>query len=70
MADHQTTGGYPRIVEVIAADVPRLAQLKPGATLRFQRATLSEADAAREALIGRVDQLVQRILWEFGDEVD
>jgi antagonist of KipI len=70
MADHQTTGGYPRIAEVIAADVPRLAQLKPGATLRFQRATLSEADAAREALCTRVDQLVQRILWEFRDEAD
>jgi antagonist of KipI len=70
MADHQTTGGYPRIAEVIAADVPRFAQLKPGATLRFARATLAEADAAREALHMLVDQLVERILWEFGDEGD
>ncbi len=70
MADHQTTGGYPRIAEVIAADIPMLAQLKPGASLRFAAATLAEADAAREALIERVDVLVQRILWEFGDEDD
>jgi antagonist of KipI len=69
MADHQTTGGYPGIAEVIAADVSRLAQLGPGATLRFAAATLAEADAAREALAARVDQLVERILWEFGDEV-
>ena len=32
--------------------------------------TLAEADAAREALGVRVDALVQRILWEFGDEGD
>ena len=70
MADHQTTGGYPRIAEVIAADAPRLAQLRPGATVRFAEATLAEADAAREALCTRVDQLVERVLWEYGDEGD
>ena len=32
MADHQTTGGYPRIAEIASADVPRLAQLAPGGT--------------------------------------
>jgi antagonist of KipI len=70
MADHQTTGGYPKIAEVIAADAPMLAQLAPGASLRFAAATLAEADAAREALRSRVDTLVERILWEFGDECD
>jgi allophanate hydrolase subunit 2 len=70
MADHQTTGGYPKIAEAIAADAPMLAQLAPGASLRFASATLAEADAAREALCARVDTLVQRILWEFGDESD
>lgn len=35
MADHQTTGGYPRIGHVIAAHHSRLAQLKPGEMLRF-----------------------------------
>lgn len=70
MVDHQTTGGYPRIAEVIAADVPRLAQSTPRATLRFAPVTLTEADAAREALCTRIDRLVDRILWEFGDEDD
>jgi antagonist of KipI len=70
MADHQTTGGYPKIAEAIAADAPMLAQLAPGSSLRFAAATLPEADAAREALGARVDTLVQRILWEFGDESD
>lgn len=70
MADHQTTGGYPKIAEAIVADVPKLAQLPPGAALRFAPATLAEADAAREALAARVDALAQRILWELGDEGD
>jgi antagonist of KipI len=70
MADHQTTGGYPKIAEAIAADAPLLAQLAPGAALRFVAATLAEADAAREALCARVDALAERILWEFGEEGD
>ncbi len=70
MADHQTTGGYPRIAEVIAADTPMLAQAPPGAFLRFASVTLAEADAAREVLETRVEKLVERILWEFGDEAD
>jgi antagonist of KipI len=34
-ADRQTTGGYPKIGVVITADLPVLAQLKPGDELRF-----------------------------------
>jgi antagonist of KipI len=36
LADAQTVGGYPRLGHVIAADLPRLAQLRPGEALRFQ----------------------------------
>ena len=36
MADRQTTGGYPKIGQVISADLPRLAQLQPGATIHFK----------------------------------
>jgi antagonist of KipI len=70
MADHQTTGGYPKIAEVIAADVPRLAQVPPGRELRFARVTLEEADAARAVLSERVDVMIERILWEFGNDDD
>ena len=42
----QTTGGYPRIGTVIAADLPRALQAMPGATLRFRFVTLGEARAA------------------------
>jgi antagonist of KipI len=69
MADHQTTGGYPRIAEVISADFPRLAQAMPGAAeVRFARVSLAEADAARSDLARRVDELLERLRWEYGDE--
>jgi antagonist of KipI len=43
MADCQTTGGYPRIGHVITADLPLVAQLKPGGELHFQEVTHREA---------------------------
>lgn len=45
MADHQTTGGYPRLAQVITVDFPVLAQLRPGQPLRFQLVSLAEAQA-------------------------
>jgi antagonist of KipI len=35
MADHPTTGGYPRIGNVVEDDLSVLAQLKPGDAARF-----------------------------------
>ena len=36
LADHPTTGGYPVIAVVIAADIGRAAQLRPGQQIRFR----------------------------------
>lgn len=47
LADAQTTGGYPRIGCVIEADLWKLAQLRPGARLRFSPVTREQALAAR-----------------------
>ncbi|SMX48611.1 biotin-dependent carboxyltransferase family protein [Maliponia aquimaris] len=47
LSECQTTGGYPRIGTVIAADLPRVAQAVPGAQLRFEFLTIeagAEAD--------------------------
>lgn len=44
MADRQTTGGYPRIAQVIAVDLPILAQARPGEFIQFQRMTWQEAE--------------------------
>lgn len=43
MADRQTTGGYPKIAEVAAVDLPRMAQLRPGDRLQFRLVTVEEA---------------------------
>ncbi len=45
MADAQTTGGYPGIGQVIAADLPLLAQHSPGSQLHFRRISAEEAQA-------------------------
>ena len=47
LADAQTHGGYPRIGHVIAADLPRLAQLRPGDRVRCVPCTPGEALQAR-----------------------
>lgn len=44
MADHQTSGGYPRIANVIAADLPVLAQLGPGDKVGFHLVSVEEAE--------------------------
>lgn len=48
LADHGTTGGYPVIATVIAADVGKVAQGVPGESLQFYRVERDEAlDALR-----------------------
>lgn len=44
MADHQTTGGYPRIGHVISADMPALSQMQPGQELHLHRTDLATAE--------------------------
>ena len=43
MADHQTTGGYPKIATVIRADLPLLAQCLPGDRARFRASSITKA---------------------------
>ena len=44
LADHQTTGGYPKIATVISADLPSLGKRRPGDPLRFVSVELEEAE--------------------------
>jgi biotin-dependent carboxylase-like uncharacterized protein len=43
LADAQTVGGYPRIGQLAAADLPRAAQLRPGDRLRFAACSAEQA---------------------------
>ncbi len=66
MADHQTTGGYPRIAEIAAADVPRLAQLAPGGSLHFARCSLETALDLRRHSRTRLESALRGIAFEYG----
>ena len=51
MADHQTTGGYPRLGNIITAHLPKLAQLHAGSTIRF---SITDIDVAEQLLFSQV----------------
>lgn len=44
MADHQTTGGYPRVGHVISAHLPAMAQTNPGDSVRFKMVSIETAE--------------------------
>jgi antagonist of KipI len=56
MADHQTTGGYPRIAHVISAHHSRMAQMKPGDQFRFR---FTDQKTAEELFIKQQQHLLQ-----------
>jgi len=47
--DRPVTGGYAKIATVIGADLGRIAQVRPGDRIRFEKVTVQEALAARTA---------------------
>jgi len=53
LADGQTVGGYPKIATVIRADLPRLAQARPGERLTFAAVDGAGARAALARLRAR-----------------
>lgn len=67
LADAQTIGGYPVVGQVIAADLHRAAQLRPGDTVRWRLVGIDEAHAARrrqEAWLDEVRRsLAGRVVW-------
>ena len=49
LADHQTTGGYPKIATVLDCDLDALVQLRPRQPLRFVAVPPDEAVRAARA---------------------
>ncbi len=56
MADHQTTGGYPRLGNVISVQLPMLAQMKAGEQIRFN---FTDHETAESLLIQQHQHLQQ-----------
>lgn len=44
MADHQTTGGYPRVGHIISAAIPSLAQFGAGKSFTLEKVTVETAE--------------------------
>jgi biotin-dependent carboxylase-like uncharacterized protein len=50
LADHQTTGGYPKIATVVSADLPIVGRRRPGDAIRFTAVSPEMAEGlARDA---------------------
>ena len=43
MSEHQGSGGYTKIANVISVDIPLVAQCPPGGTIRFKAVSVDEA---------------------------
>jgi antagonist of KipI len=59
--DGQTIGGYPKVAQVISADLDKLGQLRPGETLHFQRVTLEEAETVHRHKQAELREWVLRL---------
>ena len=74
MADHQTTGGYPKIAHVISADIHKLAQLGPNSIINFTLVSQKEAEQSFLQQRFELDQLKKRVVAKFlkvfTDEID
>lgn len=64
MADRQTTGGYAKIATVISADLPQIAQAKPGTKVRFAAVTQQEAAKIYKKDVQRMKMLEYQMLME------
>jgi antagonist of KipI len=57
--EQQTTGGYPKIANVISADLPSIGQLRPRDEIRFEQVTL---ETARSLLVTQEKLLASKEL--------
>lgn len=59
--EQQTTGGYPKIANVISADLHRVGQLRPRDEIRFEEVTFMQA---RSVLIEQEKMLASQVIVE------
>lgn len=69
LADRQSTGGYPKIGCVITADLPRLAQMRPGAEVRFTAISPAEAIHLTRRHLAQLTNLASQIT-QWRDDAD
>jgi 5-oxoprolinase (ATP-hydrolysing) subunit C len=59
--DGQTIGGYPKVAQVIGADLDALSQLRPGEHVAFRHTTLAEAERLYHEKQAKLREWVGRI---------
>jgi biotin-dependent carboxylase-like uncharacterized protein len=59
--DGQTIGGYPKIAQVISADLDKLGQLRPDDRIRFVRVTLADAESLYREKLRELDDWLTRL---------
>lgn len=59
--EHPVTGGYPRIAQLAAVDLPALAQYRPGDSIRFVWIELEQALSLQQRQQQGLRQLIQSI---------
>lgn len=62
MSDGQTVGGYPRLGDIATVDLPVLAQLRPGESIRFAQVSASDAETLyleREHELARIERFLR-----------
>ena len=59
--DGQTIGGYPKIAQVVSADLDTLGQLRPGDRVVFRRVTLAEAEGLYREKQARLREWLARL---------
>jgi len=62
MADHQPTGGYPKLAHVIRADIGRLAQCRPGEAVQFAPISVQTARTELFAALHAIRSTLERPL--------
>lgn len=70
LAEAPVTGGYPRIGQIAAVDLPRLAQRRPGDTVCFRPTTMDESCARLADRRLRLDRLIRAVEQRLHDTPD
>jgi antagonist of KipI len=61
MADRQTTGGYTKIANVITADLPKVAQAKPGDIIKFVSVSIDRAQQLMREIESNISRIKQSL---------
>lgn len=70
MADHQTTGGYPRIAHIISAHLPLLAQKRPNDVVKFVMTDLATAERKAAAQVVYLEDLQRSCAYQMEQYVE